>query len=229
MSRLGENIKNLRNSKGMSQKQLAKKLGVAESFINEIELGRKVINETIISRISKILGEDLNDINMFVEETVEEKRDKLEKKELPSFSAASKKKEEVNEVWGNAFGNILKDVPVYNYNMNKVLDKIQLPILGNKIRGYAVDKVFFLNVENNDMSGFRILKDDTAFCHSINDVVNNSIVFIEHKGERKIRQIKKLDGNKFLLISNSGALTTETVAKNEIKLIGKLDYVELKL
>lgn len=229
MSRLGENIKNLRNSKGMSQKQLAKKLGVAESFINEIELGRKVINESIISRISKILGEDLNDINMFVEEKVEEKRDKLEKKELPVFSAASKKKEEVNEVWGNAFGNILKDVPVYNYNMNKVLDKMQLPIVGNKIRGYAVDKVFFLNIENNDMSGFRILKDDLAFCHSINDVVNNSIVFIEHKGERKIRQIKKLDGNKFLLISNSGALTTETVVKNEIKLIGKLDYVELKL
>lgn len=229
MSRLGESIKHLRNQKGMTQKQIAKKLGVAESFINEVELGRKVINEGIISRISKILGEDLNDINMFAEDMAEEKVEKAEKKQLITFTVASKKKEEVNEVWGSAFGNILKDVPLYNYNMNKVLDKIQLPIVGNKIKGYATDKVFFLKVEDNDMSGFRILKDDIAFCHNINEVQNNSIMFIEHKGERKIRQVKKLDGNKLLLISNSGAVTTETVTKNEIKPIGKLDYVELKL
>lgn len=229
MSRLGESIKHLRNKKGVTQKQLAKKLGVAENFINEVELGRKVINESVISRISKILGEDLNDINMFAEEMAEERNEKIEKKQVPDFSNTSKKKEEVNEVWGNAFGNILKDVPLYNYNMNKTLDKIQLPIVGNKIKGYAIDKVFFLKIEDNDMSGFRILKDDIAFCHNINEIVNNSIIFIEHKGERKVRQVKKLDGSKLLLVSNSGAVTTETVAKNEIKLIGKLDYVELKL
>lgn len=229
MSRIGESIKNLRNKKGFTQKQLAKKLGVAESFVNEIELGRKVINEALISRISKVLGEDLNDISMFAEEMEEEKAAKAERKELPNFSTSSKKKEEVNEVWGSAFGNILKDVPLYNYNMNKILDKIQLPIVGNKIKGYATDKVFFLKIEDNYMSGFRILKDDIAFCYNINDVANNSIIFLEHKGERKIRQVKKLDGNKLLLIANSGTVTTETVAKNEIKLIGKLDYVELKL
>lgn len=229
MSRIGESIKNLRTKKGLSQKQLAKKIGVAESFVNEIELGRKVINEATIARISKVLGEDLNDINMFSEDMAEEKNVTTEKKVLPSFTQSSKKKEEVNEVWGNAFGNILKDVPLYNYNMNKVLDKIQLPIVGNKVKGFAIDKVFFLKIEDNDMSGFRILKDDIAFCHNINDVINNSFIFIEHKGERKVRQIKRLDGNKFLLISNSGAVTTETVTKNEIKLIGKLEYVELKL
>lgn len=229
MSRLGESIKHLRNKKGVTQKQLAKKLGVAENFINEVELGRKVINESIISRIGKILGEDLNDINMFAEEMAEEKTQKIERKQVPDFSNTSKKKEEVNEVWGNAFGNILKDVPLYNYNMNKTLDKIQLPIVGNKIKGYALDKVFFIKIEDNDMSGFRILKDDIAFCHNINEIANNSIIFIEHKGERKIRQVKKLDGSKLLLVSNSGTITTETVSKNEIKLIGKLDYVELKL
>ncbi|MHC1685473.1 MAG: S24 family peptidase [Clostridiaceae bacterium] len=229
MSRIGESIKNLRTKKGFSQKQLAKKIGVAESFVNEIELGRKVVNEATIARISKVLGEDLNDINMFSEEMAEEKNVTTEKKQLPSFTQSSKKKEEVNEVWGNAFGNILKDVPLYNYNMNKVLDKIQLPIVSNKVKGFATDKVFFLKIEDNDMSGFRILKDDIAFCHNINDVINNAFIFIEHKGERKVRQIKRLDGNKFLLIANSGAVTTETVTKNEIKLIGKLEYVELKL
>ena len=56
MSRVGENIKNTRNSVGMSQKQLAKKLGVAESFINEVETGRKVANQSLIDRVVKSFG-----------------------------------------------------------------------------------------------------------------------------------------------------------------------------
>ena len=51
MSRIGEKIKNLRNKKGLTQKQLSKKLGVSESFINDIELGRKIINESLMTKL----------------------------------------------------------------------------------------------------------------------------------------------------------------------------------
>lgn len=44
-----------------------------------------------------------------------------------------------------------------------------------------------------------------------------------------IRQIKKLDGNKILLISNKGSISTETVNSKEIKLLAKLDLLEIKL
>ena len=48
MSRVGEKIKMAREKSGMPAKVLAKKLGVAEKFINEVEMGRKVAPESFI-------------------------------------------------------------------------------------------------------------------------------------------------------------------------------------
>ena len=42
MSRVGDKIKQVRESKAISQKQLGKKIGVSESFINEVEMGKKL-------------------------------------------------------------------------------------------------------------------------------------------------------------------------------------------
>lgn len=54
MSRVGEKIKEARLKSGMTQKALAKKLGVAEKYINEVEMGRKVVQESFIDRAAKI-------------------------------------------------------------------------------------------------------------------------------------------------------------------------------
>ena len=61
MSRVGDRIKQVRETKGVSQKQLGKKIGVSEGYINDIELGKKVIDEKFLEKISKILGEEIED------------------------------------------------------------------------------------------------------------------------------------------------------------------------
>jgi len=156
MSRVGENIKNTRNSIGMSQKQLAKKLGVAESFINEVESGRKVVNQNLIDKLSKVLGKDINDITMSFEEQVykEEKNQKY---------SSEPKKESVKDVWSEAFGSVLKNVPVYRYDLGKPVSWKQLPLINNKVEGYAQDKVLYLQIEDDDMIGFRIGSGDLGF------------------------------------------------------------------
>ncbi|WP_111947644.1 helix-turn-helix transcriptional regulator, partial [Clostridium tetanomorphum] len=194
MSRLGEKIKNLRIECKMSQKQLGKKLGVSESFINDVELGRKVINENLISRIEKILGKGLNDLTISFEEEVYKDEKENKYNSLP-------KKEEVKELWSEAFGSVLKNVPIYKYDLSKSIGWRQLPLKGNKIEGYAQDKVFFIEIQDDDMIGFRISKGDLAFAHVIHEIENNAICLVQHGDERKIRQIKKLDSNKILLIS----------------------------
>lgn len=40
MSRVGEKIKEARLKSGLTQKALAKKLGVSDKFINEVEIGK---------------------------------------------------------------------------------------------------------------------------------------------------------------------------------------------
>ena len=223
MSRVGERIKEARSKSGITQKALAKKLGVAEKFINEVETGRRIINESLISKISKVLNTDLNDINMVVtdEELQKElKAEKEVKKTRPS---------EVNEVWNQAFGSVLKNVPIYDYSLNQTKGYKQLATASNKIDGHTANKVFYLNIENNDMTGFRIQENDLALCYSIKEIENNAICLVEFKGKRVVRQIKKLDNVKALLISNNGSMRTETANIKEVKAIAKLYKIEFNL
>lgn len=223
MSRVGERIKEAREKSGMTQKALAKKLGVAEKFVNEVETGRKIINESLISKVSKVLNTDLNDINMVVTDEELQKELKAEKQVRQTKPA------EVNEVWNQAFGSVLKNVPIYDYSLAQVKGYKQLATASNKIDGHTANKVFYLRIENNDMTGYRIQENDLALCYSIKDIENNSICLVEFNGKRVIRQIKKLDNVKALLISNNGSMRTETANIKEVKAIAKLYRIEFDL
>jgi transcriptional regulator with XRE-family HTH domain len=52
---VGRNIKYARNSKGLSQNQLAKKIGCSRVYINRIELGKVIFSQCIIREISRNL------------------------------------------------------------------------------------------------------------------------------------------------------------------------------
>ena len=223
MSRVGERIKEAREKSGMTQKALAKKLGVAEKFVNEVEIGRKIINESLISKVSKVLNTDLNDINMVVTDEELQKELKAEKQVRQTKPA------EVNEVWNQAFGSVLKNVPIYDYSLAQVKGYKQLATASNKIDGHTANKVFYLRIENNDMTGYRIQENDLALCYSIKEIENNSICLVEFNGKRVIRQIKKLDNVKALLISNNGSMRTETANIKEVKAIAKLYRIEFDL
>ncbi|MGL4740489.1 MAG: helix-turn-helix domain-containing protein [Sarcina sp.] len=230
-NRVGDQILKARTSKGMSQKALGKKIGVNEKFINDVELGRKIINEALISKIGKALGVDFSESSMLVS------NEELAKKEEPkrdtyvdTSNVNSKKKDsEVNEMWSQAFGSNLKNVPIYNYDLNKVLGSKQIPMSSNKIDGHASDKVFYIEIEDNEMAGFRIHKGDLALGYKINEVQNNTIALVEFKGKRVVRQIKKLDNVKVLLISNGGSLRTETANIKELKPLATLYRIEFEL
>ncbi|MDO4535088.1 MAG: helix-turn-helix domain-containing protein [Clostridium perfringens] len=229
MSRVGERIKGAREKSGMTQKALAKKLGVAEKFINEVETGRKILNESLIEKISKVLNTDLNDISMVITDEDLQKEKVAESLRKTPIKGKTKPDGEVNEVWNQAFGNVLKNVPIYDYSLTKNKGYKQLPMSSNKIEGHSSDKVFYIIIEKNDMTGYRIQKEDLAFCHSIKEIENNSICLVEYQGIRVIRQIKRLDNSKVLLISNGGSMQTETALTKEVLPIAKLDRIEFNI
>lgn len=226
MSRVGEKIKIAREQSSMTQKQLAKKLGVAESFINELELGRKIANEQVLQRISKALNKNINDIGMSFESEV------FKEEKTSSYSTMKKDKSkdgETKDIWNQAFGDVLKNIPIYQSDLKKSTGYRELPVHSNKIEGFAQDKVFFLEIENDEMLGYRIQKGDIAFCHNIKEIENNSICFIEYNSIRAVRYIKRLDNSKLLILSNKGALRTETVYTKDVTPIAKLLKLEIKL
>lgn len=238
MSRIGQEINKLRLQKGMTHKQLAKKLGVSEGFVLDIESGKKIISDDMIGRVSKALDFELGPIGLFASEE-KFSPDRNEAATGTGSRSASGVKaadtvskavpQPVQEVWDDAFGNILKTVPVYGYRMDKLIDKKLLPIEKNKVEGFQKEKVFYLNIEDSDMSGFRISKGDRAFSVLTNEIENDGIYFIEYNATRAVRQVKRLQGDKFLLVYNKGNLITETVGIKDIKVLARLIKLEISL
>lgn len=230
MSTVGERIKQGRNAKGMTQKQLAKKLGVAEGYINDVENGRKVVEEKFIERVGKVLGGDLSEMTTLFDSIAYEERKASEASTKSQGTVKNNKiKETINEVWNDAFSSVLKSVGIYNYDLNKPIGKKELPVISNKIEGYAQDKVLYLKIENDDLLGFRICEGDLALANLTSEIENNKIYLIDINGERVIRQLKKLDSNKVLIISNKNMVRTETAHPKNIKVIAKLNRIEIEL
>ena len=221
MSRVGEKIKEARTKAGLTQKALGKKLGVSDKFINEVEMGRRVAQEGFIERAAKILNTDLNDISMVVtDEALMEER-KITEVAKKEKKINAKILGETSPVWTDAFSSVMKKVIIYDYSLKKELGSKELPIYSNK--------VLYIKVEDNSMSGFRMMKDDIVFGHLVKEVSNNGMFLIEYDNKRVIRQIKSLGGQKLLLIGNDGSAKTETIQVKEAKIIAKLERLEIQL
>ena len=122
-------IKQERLRAGWSQKQLAKKSGVSESFINEVESGTKIIADTQATRILKVLGKssevfadfEAKADGMPVAEPVRPVRPKVVKEPVSSAPA------QPADAWVGALGNLMHAVPVKDVT-GKVVDSITLPL-----------------------------------------------------------------------------------------------------
>jgi len=239
MSRIGQEINKLRQQKGISSKQLAKKLGVSEGFVLDIESGKKIINDDMIGRVSKALDFELGPIGLFASDDklgqVQTQTDDSSSRtstgtRIPANAAPKASMQQpVQEIWDDAFGNILKTVPIYAYRMDKVIDKKLLPIEKNKVEGFQKEKVFYLNIEDSDMAGFRIFKGDRALSVLTNEIASDGIFFVEYSGSRAVRQVKRLQADKLLLICNKGSLITETISTKDIKVLARLIKLEIVL
>lgn len=222
MSRMGSEISRLRKEAGMTQKQLAKLVGVTERFIEEIETGKKVLNSELIVRVSKALRQEVGKLDLYDEEEVSRRPE-------PDKNVKKVIEKPVQAIWTDALAGVIMKVPVYDYKMDKAVDSKQLPIIANKVEGFPKDKVFYLTVEDNEMSGFRLAKGDLVLACSMQEVEKDAFYFIEQDGRKSIRQIKKLDHDKLLLVSNSGSLTTETNSKKDVRVLARLIRLEILL
>ncbi|HBF76629.1 MAG TPA: DNA-binding protein [Clostridiaceae bacterium] len=217
MSRVGQKIKESRTKMGISAKEFAKKIGTSESFILDVESGRKIINEDMIKKIEKTYGISLSD-NIFEE---------IDKPVENLKETATRKM--VNKQWEDAFSNIIKKIPVTDINFKEIFEYKYYPVIDKKIEGFNADKITYINAPDDSMRGFRIQKNDNIMLYQNSEIINNSISLIEINGERFIRQIKRLDSNKVLLISNSNDIKTETYDVKSVNVIGRCVKLEIEL
>lgn len=221
-NRMGMEISKLRKELGLTQKQLGKTIGVSESFIIDVEAGRRILNEELIKKLSKALRGEIGKLDTYESENSAYKPE-------PPKNVVKVVEKPVQDIWNDALAGVLMTVPVYNYKMERQAELKQLPIINNKVEGFAKDKVFYLIIEDNEMAGFRILTGDRVLVHSTHEVDKDGIYFIGYKGKKTIRQVKNIEGGKLLLVSNKGTLVTETVYKKDVNIIGRLIRLEILL
>ena len=147
MSRLGDLIKLERTRNNMTYKQVARKCGVSEKFLQEVESGKRIIADDQARRILKAIGlvqqneseftlddiaatVDLQSAMPRVEKAIAQKQKAApvsEKEEKPVASVTAP-----GSIWLDALSGVLKHVPVYNVVMKEV-DHRLLPVSDGKI------------------------------------------------------------------------------------------------
>jgi len=122
---------------------------VSEGFIIDVESGRRILNEDLIKKFSRVLRGEVGKLELY-----EPNQDKPE----PDRNVVKVVEKPVQDIWNDALSGILMTVPVYRYKMDKAVDAKQLPIIQNKVEGFPKDKVFYLIIEDDDMSGLEYLR-----------------------------------------------------------------------
>ncbi len=234
MSRLGDLLLAERLRRKLSTKQAAKLVGVAENYLVGVEQGKKIIADVEARRILKKYGvKDVSETEFSVEDiaaTVDLHTiaPKQEVHRPVQFADTNKKPEPINSVWLDALKAVLKKVPVYNAVMKEV-DFRLMPIQDGKIEGVSPDKVFYFQVADNDMRGFRIQRGDTVFVLPATSLQDGAIMLIQVREHYMLRKIKKLDVGNVLLQSFGTGLDGLRMANDAIKVIGRCVRVEANL
>ncbi|MBN1945749.1 MAG: helix-turn-helix transcriptional regulator [Bradymonadales bacterium] len=68
---LGKLVAEIRSSKGLTQQELADRLGVAQSTISRIEKGQVTPNAYLLRQIASALGMEVGDLSRMVDEVLE--------------------------------------------------------------------------------------------------------------------------------------------------------------
>lgn len=239
MSRLGDLIKLERTRRGLSAKQVAKKNGVSEKYLLEVELGTKIIADDQARRILKSMGlqqqteadfslediaatVDLQTVSVDMERAQKTVRSKTETRQRPEAEkvASSEDKGVSGSIWLDALSDVLKRVPIYNAVMKETGHRL-LPVEKGKIEGAAPDKVFYFMAPDNDMRGFRIMRGDLVLVVPAAAPVDGAIMLVQTPVGRMLRMVKKLDNFKVLLQRYDAACESEIVSVDELKIVGR--------
>ncbi len=225
MSRLGDTIRAARLKAKLTEKALGKKCGLAESYIRDLESGRKIVSDEQAQRILKALGV-ANPVSTELDVAAEppvKLRPKPRAYVLPveqQAENARRAEEESSDAWLDALGGVVKRVPVMAPD-GLVIDHVLTPIVGGKIEGGAPDKVLYYRCPDDMLRGFRVHAGDLLLVVPAAKVEDGALMLVEYRGERTVRKLMKLDGNRIQLQAFDHEFTFDVAPAAEVKVLGR--------
>ena len=238
MSRLGDLILLERTRQKLTRKQVAKKCGISEGYLKDVEEGRRIIQDDQARRILRTLGtSQRNEAEFSLDEiaatvdlgTLAPKPAPAPKPEPRSEPAPKPvSSEEQSGIWLDALSSVLKPVPIMNAGWMQV-GRRMTPIQDGKIEGAKPDRVVYFQAPDDSMRAMRIEKGDLVLVVPQNLPVDGAIMLVEYGAHRCLRRIKLLGNSNILLQSGDRTLDSEAVSISDVKLVGRAVRVEFSL
>ncbi len=243
MSVVGTNIKNIRLKKNMSLKDVAKKCGVSELFLSDIESGKRVPNTQVISSLSKALGIQIDAIepsyfsDYFDAEPQAAKQPDTVRQDRHVVYKAEEKARPTDNTLSDAFSKAVRKIPVLGkitagkkvpYEMDIVDQKFE-PVFQSKNHNVAGEEFIYFIVPDNSMSGARILKNDLALVFLTDSYFDKDILLVTCNNRTYIRRCRNVEDKRVLLYPENPESEILIADKKDIHVIGKVVRVEFKL
>ena len=233
MSRLGDTIQKARIRAKLSEKALGKKCGLAESFIKDIESGRRIVSDAQAQRILKVLG--VADPVSTELEVAAEPQVKLRPKPRAYILSAEeqaqnarKAAEESSDAWLDALGGVVRRVPVMSPD-GLVIDHVLTPIVNGRIEGGAPDKVLYYRCPDDMLRGFRVHAGDLLLVVPAAKAEDGQLMLVEYRGQRMVRKLLKLDGGRVQMQAFDHEFTADVAPQSDVKVLGRCVQLQRRL
>ena len=243
MSRLGDLIRLERTRQKLTYKQVARKCGVSEKYLEEVESGRRIIQDDQARRILRAMGMQQQTEADFTLDDIAATVD-LQSAAVPSIAKAAEKKltkkekhegteEESSEavsgsIWLDALSGVLKHVPVVNAAMKEVGHRL-LPITNGKIEGANPDKVYYLMAPDNDLRGFRVMKGDLVLVVPAQAPVDGALMVLDTPFGKIMRKTVAMPNFQVMLQKFDQTCESEITNLNAITCVGRCVRLEAEL
>ncbi len=242
MSRLGDLIRLERTRQGLTYKQVARKCGVSDKYLMEVEKGTRIIADDQARRILKAMGMQehteadftLDDIAATVDlqsavPQIAKTAESRKAEKAPKAEAVAETDPGVQgSIWLDALSGVLKHVPVYNAVMKEV-DHRLLPITNGKIEGAAPDKVFYFVAPDNQLRGFRVQRGDLLLVVPAQAAVDGAIMLLQTPQGRVLRKVKRLNDYQAMLQRYEDSCESEIKNYHELTFVGRCVRLEADL
>ena len=225
MSRLGDTIRAARLKAKLSEKALGKKCGLAESYIKDVESGRRIVSDDQAQRILKVLGIQ-NPVSTELEVASEppvklRPRPRayilpMEEQNAPDRQAQA----ESNDAWLDALGGVVKRVPVMAPD-GVVIDHVLTPIVSGKIEGGAPDKVLYYRCPDDMLRGFQVHAGDLLLVVPASKAEDDRLMLVDYQGQRMVRKLLKLDGGRIQMQAFDHEFSATVGTIMDVKVLGR--------
>jgi len=238
MSRLGDLIKLERTRRGLTPKAVARKSGVSEGYLLDVEAGTRIIQDAQVRRILKVMGAQAPEESSFtlddIAATVDLQSALPQAARAVEKAAAAKpdgKAADTNitgSIWLDALSGVLQHVPIYNAVMKEVGSRL-LPVTEGKIEGAPKDRVYYFKAPDDDMRGFRVHRGDLVLVVPAGAPQDGAMMLIETPQGLLLRQIKLLPRFQAMLQKYDREFESEIINIADLKVVGKCVRLEAEL